>query len=217
MPQGQLGLRQHHCGDSGKLRAWRSGDAGRASRLHGRRMGSDRKRLGCAVMTQSVRILRGADLPPDRTVGIALWGGEGQGPLGSEANVKYHVADPGGRCIWATSRRSFTPPSMPTKRPATRTGSSTTPHPPLEHGRLQPGLGSGSDPSLDGRGFVRVSRSYLGGIAAGQALAHAVGEAGSQRRPSRPARIPAGRLSRPLTVAAIRRSARECLPSAPAP
>lgn len=54
---------------------------------------------GCAVMTQSVRISRGADLLADRTVGIAFWGEEGQGPLGSEADVEYHVADSGGRCV----------------------------------------------------------------------------------------------------------------------
>ena len=50
---------------------------------------------GCAVMMEAVRILKVLDLPMDRTVRIALWGGEEQGLLGSEAYVKHHFADPG--------------------------------------------------------------------------------------------------------------------------
>ena len=49
---------------------------------------------GCAVMMEAVRILKVLDLPMDRTVRIALWGGEEQGLLGSEAYVKHHFADP---------------------------------------------------------------------------------------------------------------------------
>ena len=50
---------------------------------------------GCAVMMEAVRILKVLGLPMDRTVRIALWGGEEQGLLGSEAYVKHHFADPG--------------------------------------------------------------------------------------------------------------------------
>ncbi|MDE0621140.1 MAG: M28 family peptidase, partial [Bryobacterales bacterium] len=49
---------------------------------------------GCAVMMEAVRMLKVLDLPMDRTVRIALWGGEEQGLLGSEAYVKQHFADP---------------------------------------------------------------------------------------------------------------------------
>lgn len=48
---------------------------------------------GSAVMMEAVRILKAANLPLDRTVRIALWGGEEEGLLGSRAYVKEHFAD----------------------------------------------------------------------------------------------------------------------------
>lgn len=48
---------------------------------------------GSAVMMEAVRILKTANLPLDRTVRIALWGGEEEGHLGSRAYVKEHFAD----------------------------------------------------------------------------------------------------------------------------
>jgi Zn-dependent M28 family amino/carboxypeptidase len=41
-----------------------------------------------------MRILRDLKLPMDRTVRIALWGGEEQGWLGSRAYLREHFADP---------------------------------------------------------------------------------------------------------------------------
>jgi len=49
--------------------------------------------VGCAVAMEAMRILRRANLPMDRTVRLALWGGEEQGLLGSRAYVKQHFAD----------------------------------------------------------------------------------------------------------------------------
>jgi carboxypeptidase Q len=49
---------------------------------------------GSAVMMEVVRILKALDLKMDRTVRIALWSGEEQGLLGSEAYVKEHFGDP---------------------------------------------------------------------------------------------------------------------------
>ena len=49
---------------------------------------------GCAVMMEALRILKTLDLPMDRTVRLALWGGEEQGLLGSKAYVKEHFGDP---------------------------------------------------------------------------------------------------------------------------
>jgi carboxypeptidase Q len=48
---------------------------------------------GCAVMLETMRILKTLDLPMDRTVRMALWGGEEQGLLGSRAYVTEHFAD----------------------------------------------------------------------------------------------------------------------------
>ena len=48
---------------------------------------------GCAVMIEVMRILKTLNLPMDRTVRMALWGGEEQGLLGSRAYVKEHFAD----------------------------------------------------------------------------------------------------------------------------
>jgi carboxypeptidase Q len=49
---------------------------------------------GSAVMIEVMRILKALNLRLDRTVRIALWGGEEQGLLGSRAYVKEHFADP---------------------------------------------------------------------------------------------------------------------------
>lgn len=48
---------------------------------------------GSAVAIEAVRILKALNLKMDRTVRIALWGGEEQGLLGSKAYVAQHFAD----------------------------------------------------------------------------------------------------------------------------
>jgi carboxypeptidase Q len=45
---------------------------------------------GVAVMMEAVRILKALNLQPRRTIRIALWSGEEQGLLGSQAYVKEH-------------------------------------------------------------------------------------------------------------------------------
>jgi Zn-dependent M28 family amino/carboxypeptidase len=49
---------------------------------------------GSAVAMEVMRILKSLDLKMDRTVRMALWGGEEEGLLGSAAYVKEHFADP---------------------------------------------------------------------------------------------------------------------------
>jgi carboxypeptidase Q len=49
---------------------------------------------GSAVMMEAMRILKALNLKLDRTVRIALWSGEEQGLLGSQAYVKEHFGDP---------------------------------------------------------------------------------------------------------------------------
>jgi hypothetical protein len=49
---------------------------------------------GSAVMIEAARILKAINQPMDRTVRIALWGGEEEGLLGSRAYVKEHFGDP---------------------------------------------------------------------------------------------------------------------------
>jgi hypothetical protein len=46
--------------------------------------------IGCAVMMEAARILRALGVKPRRTIRLALWGGEEQGLLGSQAYVKEH-------------------------------------------------------------------------------------------------------------------------------
>ncbi len=48
---------------------------------------------GSSVAIEAVRILKTLNLKMDRTVRIALWGGEEEGLLGSQAYVKQHFAD----------------------------------------------------------------------------------------------------------------------------
>jgi carboxypeptidase Q len=46
--------------------------------------------IGCAVMMEAARILKAIGLKPRRTIRVALWSGEEQGLLGSQAYVKKH-------------------------------------------------------------------------------------------------------------------------------
>ena len=48
---------------------------------------------GSSVAIEAVRILKSLNVKLDRTVRIALWGGEEEGLLGSQAYVKEHFAD----------------------------------------------------------------------------------------------------------------------------
>ncbi len=49
---------------------------------------------GSAVMIEAMRLLKTLDLKMNRTVRMALWGGEEEGLLGSKAYVKEHFGDP---------------------------------------------------------------------------------------------------------------------------
>ena len=46
--------------------------------------------IGCATMLEAIRILNAMGVKPRRTIRVALWGGEEQGLLGSQAYVKDH-------------------------------------------------------------------------------------------------------------------------------
>jgi carboxypeptidase Q len=46
--------------------------------------------IGCAVMMEAARILKAVGIKPRRTIRVALWSGEEQGLLGSQAYVKEH-------------------------------------------------------------------------------------------------------------------------------
>jgi len=46
--------------------------------------------IGCATMLEAIRILNAIGVKPRRTIRVALWGGEEQGLLGSQAYVKEH-------------------------------------------------------------------------------------------------------------------------------
>ncbi|MBI4475748.1 MAG: M20/M25/M40 family metallo-hydrolase [Acidobacteria bacterium] len=46
--------------------------------------------VGCAVMMEAARILKAIGVRPRRTIRVALWSGEEQGLLGSQAYVKEH-------------------------------------------------------------------------------------------------------------------------------
>jgi carboxypeptidase Q len=46
--------------------------------------------IGCAIMMEAARILKALNLKPRRTIRVALWSGEEQGLLGSQAYVKQH-------------------------------------------------------------------------------------------------------------------------------
>jgi Zn-dependent M28 family amino/carboxypeptidase len=49
---------------------------------------------GSAVAMEAMRLLKSLNLKMDRTVRLAMWGGEEEGLLGSAAYVKSHFADP---------------------------------------------------------------------------------------------------------------------------
>ena len=49
---------------------------------------------GSAVAMEVMRLLKSTNVKMDRTVRMALWGGEEEGLLGSQAYVKEHFADP---------------------------------------------------------------------------------------------------------------------------
>jgi hypothetical protein len=46
--------------------------------------------IGCAIMMDAARILKAMGVKPRRTIRVALWSGEEQGLLGSQAYVKKH-------------------------------------------------------------------------------------------------------------------------------
>jgi hypothetical protein len=46
--------------------------------------------IGCSVMMEAIRILQAIGVKPRRTIRLALWSGEEQGLLGSQAYVKEH-------------------------------------------------------------------------------------------------------------------------------
>jgi len=46
--------------------------------------------VGCAIMMEAARILKATGVKPRRTIRVALWSGEEQGLLGSQAYVKEH-------------------------------------------------------------------------------------------------------------------------------
>ena len=46
--------------------------------------------IGCALMMEAARILKAIGVAPRRTIRVALWSGEEQGILGSQAYVKQH-------------------------------------------------------------------------------------------------------------------------------
>jgi len=46
--------------------------------------------IGCAIMMEAARILKRLGVKPRRTIRVALWSGEEQGLLGSQAYVKEH-------------------------------------------------------------------------------------------------------------------------------
>jgi len=46
--------------------------------------------IGCAIMMEAARILKSVGVQPRRTIRVALWSGEEEGLLGSQAYVKAH-------------------------------------------------------------------------------------------------------------------------------
>ncbi|MCZ6779140.1 MAG: M20/M25/M40 family metallo-hydrolase [Acidobacteria bacterium] len=56
--------------------------------------GASDNAAGCAVVMEALRILKALDLKLDRTVRLALWGGEEQGLFGSRGYVRTHFGDP---------------------------------------------------------------------------------------------------------------------------
>jgi carboxypeptidase Q len=52
--------------------------------------GASDNAIGCAVMMEAARILKAIGVTPRRTIRVALWSGEEQGILGSQAYVRQH-------------------------------------------------------------------------------------------------------------------------------
>jgi len=52
--------------------------------------GSTDNAIGCSVMMEAARILTAVGVKPRRTIRVALWSGEEQGLLGSQAYVREH-------------------------------------------------------------------------------------------------------------------------------
>lgn len=46
--------------------------------------------IGCSIMMEAIRILKATGMKPRRTIRVALWSGEEEGLLGSQAYVKEH-------------------------------------------------------------------------------------------------------------------------------
>ena len=69
--------------------------------------------IGCAVMMEAIRILQAIGVKPRRTIRVALWSGEEQGLLGSQAYVKEHFGT-----FENPSRSSPTSPATSTSTPA---------------------------------------------------------------------------------------------------
>ena len=81
----------------GEIQGGRKGDeivmlGGHMDSWHGGTGATDNA-TGSSVAIEAVRILKSLNVTLDRTVRIALWGGEEQGLLGSQAYVKAHFAD----------------------------------------------------------------------------------------------------------------------------
>ena len=68
--------------------------------------------IGCAVMMDAVRVLQAIGARPRRTIRVALWSGEEQGLIGSQAYVARHFAaypeptDPAQKALPASLRES---------------------------------------------------------------------------------------------------------------
>jgi Zn-dependent M28 family amino/carboxypeptidase len=62
----------------GHLDAWHAG------------AGATDNAIGCAVVMEAARILNAIGVRPRRTIRVALWGGEEQGLIGSQAYVREH-------------------------------------------------------------------------------------------------------------------------------
>src|SRR5439155_3398699 len=46
--------------------------------------------IGCAIMMEAARVLKAIGVQPRRTIRVALWSGEEEGLLGSQAYVREH-------------------------------------------------------------------------------------------------------------------------------
>ena len=74
--------------------------------------------IGCATMMEAARILKAIGVTPRRTIRVALWSGEEEGILGSQAYVKEHFGTFENQKRRNT--RSWSPTSTSTPAPAAR-------------------------------------------------------------------------------------------------